>query len=79
MRGDLDKANEILPTIPKEQHNKYVTSYFSLNFYIYIFNMYRNLSPTASYVLSDVIFRLPMVFVIQFTNNIVILSTLRCL
>ena len=79
MRGDLDKANEILPTIPKEQHNKYVISYFSLNFNIYIFNMYRNSSPTASYVLRDVIFRFPMVFVIQLTKNIVILVSLRCL
>lgn len=79
MRGDLDKANEILPTIPKEQHNKYVISYFSLNFNIYIFNMYRNSSPTVSYVLRDVIFRFQMVFVVQFTKNIVILVSLRCL
>jgi len=32
MRGDLDRANQILPTIPKEQHNKYVIGYFGLNF-----------------------------------------------
>lgn len=41
MRGDLDKANEILPTIPKEQHNKYVLRYIGLNFYIYRSILYR--------------------------------------
>lgn len=24
MRGDLDRANEILPTIPKEHRNRYI-------------------------------------------------------
>lgn len=24
MRGDLDRANEVLPSIPKEHHNRYL-------------------------------------------------------
>lgn len=41
MRGDLDKANEILPTIPKEQLNKYVIRYRLI--------LYRILSHAISY------------------------------
>lgn len=26
MRGDLERANEILPSIPKEHHNRYIQS-----------------------------------------------------
>ena len=27
MRGDLERANEILPSIPKEHHNRYVSPF----------------------------------------------------
>lgn len=31
MRGDLDRANEVLPSIPKEHHNRYIHLFFFFN------------------------------------------------
>lgn len=30
MRGDIERANQILPTIPKEHHNRYAQSFTSV-------------------------------------------------
>lgn len=37
MRGDLDRASHILPSIPKEHHNRFVFSY-SLRFTVAVAN-----------------------------------------
>lgn len=43
MRGDFERANEILPSIPKEHHNRYILSRIYENVSFLGYEMIRHL------------------------------------